>query len=273
MLKLDKGRFILPLSTLLFWFTTTLSSLRKKVFMKTRESFIPAYFQLAEDLKEKILSGELKPGDPLPSETQLGEQYGISKMTVRNGLRLLVQEGLIESFRGKGSFVAHPKLNELILRLSAQDSINSRAYDSKFLGINVISAEEEVAKKLQLKPKTKLLQFRRLLLFNQEPVAIENRYLTYQRGQPLVEQEIKYADFPEAVAKHTGIIIERNHVTISAVLLSPHDAEILETSEGGAALKIEQLVYGAENNPLGLSIMVCHGEKYHLVASTKSFFS
>ncbi|WP_019850413.1 GntR family transcriptional regulator [Desulfitobacterium sp. PCE1] len=241
--------------------------------MKTRESFVPVYFQLAEDLKEKILAGELKPGDALPSETQLGEQYRISKMTVRNGLRLLAQEGLIKSFRGKGNFVAHPNLSELILKLSDPGLESSRSYDAKLLAINVISAEDGVALRLQIKPGSKLIRFRRLLLMDKEPVAVENRYLTYQRGQPLVEQEIKYADFPEAVAKHTGIITEGNQVTISAVSLNQEDSELLETSSGIPALKIEQLVYGRKNTPLGLSIMICHGEKYHLIASTRSFFS
>ncbi|WP_018307320.1 GntR family transcriptional regulator [Desulfitobacterium hafniense] len=240
--------------------------------MKTRESFVPVYFQLAEDLKEKILAGELKPGDALPSETQLGEQYGISKMTVRNGLRLLAQEGLIESFRGKGSFVAHPNLSELILNLAEHGSENPQDYDSRLLAINVIAAEDGVALRLQIKPGTKLIQFRRLLLIEGEPVAVENRYLTYQRGKPLVEQEIKYADFPEAVARHTGIITEGNQVTISAVSLHQAEAELLEASSGIPALKVEQLVYGRQNTPLGLSIMICHGEKYHLIASTRSFF-
>lgn len=241
--------------------------------MKTRESFVPAYFQLAEDLKEKILSGELKPGDALPTETQLGEQYGISKMTVRNGLRLLVEEGLIESFRGKGSFVSRPNMNELILKLSDNSLESSKKYDAQFLGINIVSADATIASLLQIKPGSKLLRFRRLLLIYEEPVAVENRYLTYHRGQPVVEQEIKYADFPEAVAKHTGIVIERNQVTINSVPLSLTDSELLETSEGIPALRIEQLVYGRQGIPLGLSIIICHGEKYHLVASTRSFFS
>lgn len=241
--------------------------------MKTRESFVPAYFQLAEDFKEQILSGQLNPGDALPTETQLGEQYGISKMTVRNGLRLLVDEGLIESFRGKGSFVSRPKLNEIILKLS-DDSIKSVGKNSlKFLGINIVSAEDAIAAILELKPGSKLLRFRRLFLIDEEPVAIENRYVTYHRGQPVVEQEIQYAAFPEAVARHTGRVTERNQVTISSVPLSSDDSELLGALAGIPALKIEQLVYGGQGRPLGLSVMICHGEKYQLVASTRSFFS
>ncbi len=240
--------------------------------MKTRESFVPAYFQLAEDIKTQILSGELKPGDALPTETQFGVQYGISKMTVRNGLKLLVDEGLIESFRGKGSFVSARKLNELILELSDSSFQISEKSNVKLLGVEIISVEDNVASVLQIKLGSKVLRFRRLYVINQEPVAIEFRYITYHRGQPVIEQEIQYAAFPEVVANHTGIVSERNQVTISAVPLLPKDAEILNSFEGIPALKIEQLVYGGQGKPLGLSIMTCHGEKYHLLASTKKFF-
>lgn len=240
--------------------------------MKTRESFIPAYFQLAEDIREQILSGRLKPGDALPTESQLGVQYGISKMTVRNGLKLLADEGLIESFRGKGSFVSSPKLNELILELSDSSFEISENNAVKLLGVDIVSADEEVASTLQLKPGSKVLRFRRLYEVNDEPVAIELRYIIYYRGQPVIEQEIHYAAFPEVVASHTGIVSERNQVTISSVALPSKEAEILCANVGIPALKIEQLVYGGKDVPLGLSVMTCHGEKYRLVASTKKFF-
>ncbi|MCL6477281.1 MAG: GntR family transcriptional regulator [Peptococcaceae bacterium] len=240
--------------------------------MKTRESFIPAYFQLAEDIREQILSGRLKPGDPLPTEIQLGAKYGISKMTVRNGLKLLVDEGLIESYRGRGSFVSLPKLNELVLELSDSSFQISEKSTVKLLGVNIIPADDTVASILQLKPGSKVLCFNRLFIINDDPVAVEFRYITYHRGQPVIEQEINYAAFPEVVANHTGLVSERNQVTISAIPLPPKEAELLGVPGGIPALKIEQLVYGGQGKPLGLSIMTCHGEKYRLLASTKKFF-
>ncbi|MEJ2599308.1 MAG: GntR family transcriptional regulator, partial [Anaerolineales bacterium] len=71
---------------------------------------IPLYFQLAEILREQIQSGELNPGDRLPSERELNEQFGISRMTVRQALAYLTRDGVLVVKPGIGTFVAEPKL-------------------------------------------------------------------------------------------------------------------------------------------------------------------
>lgn len=240
--------------------------------MKTSESFIPVYFRLAEDIKQQVLSGKLKPGDVLPTEAQLCEQYGISRMTARQGLKLLAEEGLIESFRGKGSFVTHPKFNELVLELpdSQYNSINDS--NMRLLGAEVISADTNIASVLKLRPGSKVIRFRKLYTVNEEPIALDTRYIIYRKGQPVVEQEIHYAAFPKFVARHTGLVSIRNQVTFSAMLTDQGIAQELEMEVGKPALKIEQLVFGAQDQPLGWSIIVCNGEKYSINGFTKTFF-
>lgn len=239
--------------------------------MKTSESFIPIYFRLAEDIKQQVLSGKLKPGDMLPTEAQLCNQYGISRMTVRQGLKLLTDEGLIESYRGKGSFVAYPQFNELILELPGSQFKSLDDSNSRLLGVNVVSPDSTVASVLQLRPGSKVIHFRKLYLVNSEPVAIDTRYIVYRKGQPTVEQEIKYSAFPNEVARHTGLVSIRNKVTFSAVLLSEETAKILGTTAGKPALQIEQLVFGTNDRPLGWSMITCNSEKYSLSAYTKTF--
>jgi DNA-binding GntR family transcriptional regulator len=65
----------------------------------------PAYLQIAEDLRRAIQRGDMKPGSQLPSTTELIEDYGVARMTVRNALRLLRDEGLVVARQGKGVFV------------------------------------------------------------------------------------------------------------------------------------------------------------------------
>jgi GntR family transcriptional regulator len=239
--------------------------------MKTNESFIPVYFRLADDIKQRIVSGSLKPGDVVPSEAQLCSQYGISRMTARQGLRLLAEEGLIESFRGRGTFVTHPKFNQLTLELPDSPHNSLKKPKMQLLGVDVISADNTVASALKLRGKGKIVRFRKLYLLNNKPIAIDCRYIVYRQGQPVVEREIHYAAFPEFVTKHTGLAANRNQVTLSAVLLDGPTAEMLGSTEGKPGLKIEQLVFGTDNQRLGWSVMICHGERYRLQALTKTF--
>ncbi|MGB9905705.1 MAG: GntR family transcriptional regulator, partial [Desulfotomaculales bacterium] len=82
-----------------------------------RKSFVPPYFQLAQILEQKILSGELKPGDSLPSENELGREYNLSRMTVRKCLNVLAERGLVHAHPGRGTFVSRPALDRAVFTI------------------------------------------------------------------------------------------------------------------------------------------------------------
>lgn len=241
--------------------------------MKNSQSFIPAYFRLAEDIKQQVLSGKLQPGDMLLTEAQLCNLYGISKMTARQGLKLLVEEGLIESFRGKGSFVTQPKFNELVIEFpDTQCSILENA-SVQLLGVDVIPPDSTVSSILELQSGSKVIQSRKVYIIDDEPIALDILYTAYYRGQPAVEKEINYATFPKFISEYTGLVPMGNRVKISAVPLEKETANILRTIKNKPALRIEQLVYGIKNKPLGWSVITCNSEKYHLNAYTKTLIN
>jgi GntR family transcriptional regulator len=244
----------------------------KEFQMRTNESFIPIYYRLAEDIKEQIISGILKAGDMIPSESQLCSQYNITKMTARQGLRLLNEEGLIESFRGKGSFVKQPKFKELILELPDSHYNTLNESNMKLLGVDVIIADNTIASILKLRAGSKVIRFSKLYFEENKPIAVDKRFIIYHRGQPVIEEEIHYAAFPEVVAQHTGLITTRNQVTLSAISIDKETAQLLKTNQNTPGLKIEQLVFGVQDQPLGCSIIICEGERYKLNALTKTFF-
>lgn len=238
--------------------------------MKTEESFPPVYVKLAQDLKQQILSGRIKPGDAIPTEAQLCKQYGISRMTVRLGLKLLSKEGLIRSYRGKGSFVAFPELNELILELPDSSPINSNDFSTRLLGVNIINPDPWVASILQLKSDMKVIRFKKLHFVKDEIVALDTRYIVYEKCCPVVEEEIN-TTFISHITKLTGFVSIRNKVTFSAISLSEETAELLNTYANKPVMQIEQLVCGINNQPLGVSVIICDSEKYKLSAYTKTF--
>ena len=79
---------------------------------------LPRYYQLREVLREQILSGQWNADKRLPSERELSEQYGLSRMMVRQSVSELVKEGLLYREQGKGTFVARPKITQQLLRLT-----------------------------------------------------------------------------------------------------------------------------------------------------------
>ena len=235
--------------------------------MRNRENLIPVYYRLAEDIKHQIESGVLKDGNILPTEAQLGEQYAISRMTVRQGIALLAEAGLIETVKGKGSFVTRLRLNQLVIDLKNNGTGKEKLH-YKLIGVSLIRNNLELARELGFNGETNVIMVKRLLIKENLPVAIEEKFLRYQKGKPLLETQLEYADFPELVAKHQDSVPVRNDMAISVSVLSAEQAKLLETDEMLPALVVKQIIYAKEDISLGVSIMVCHKDRFELTATS-----
>lgn len=236
--------------------------------MRDRPNFIPVYYRMAEDIKRQIESGELKDGDMLPTEGQLGETYGVSRMTVRQGLALLAEAGLIESMKGKGTFVQRPRLSKLVINLQNSTSEGGRRFHYKLLGIKLVRDNGEYARRLGLSEQDKVILLRRIVYIDNQPAAIEEKYLPYLRGTPLLETQLEYCDFPEVVAKHQDSVPVRNEMEVYVAVLNAEQAQILETEPAQPAMVIEQTIYSKDDLPLGISHMICHKDRYRLKATS-----
>lgn len=240
---------------------------------KVKRSFVPAYYQIAEDLSEDIESGRLGPGDGIPSEAQLCEHYGVSRMTVRQGLGVLADAGYIESMPGRGSFVAEPCLDKISLEFREGVLGNGKRLDPRLCGVEVISAGAEVAEKLGVALGAKMVELRRVSYLDGRPVAHECKYLPYHRGRPLVEQEIKYAAFPELVAR----VCERHRVKVRVKIsagVAPMDVvrALALPGERPVVLVLEQSVLTQDDRVLGWGRTHCAAEHYDLTAESNPFW-
>src|SRR5215472_7045288 len=120
-----------------------------------RNSPVPRYHQLKEILREKIRAGEWKPGDIIPSERELSENYGISRMTARQAITDLVNEGVFYREQGKGTFVTKRKITQQLMRLTGfTEDISARGQrpGTKVLSAHMLPADETTAERLRISP-------------------------------------------------------------------------------------------------------------------------
>lgn len=220
----------------------------------------PVYLTIVEDIKKKILSGELKPGDGIDSETTLCKRYGASRMTVRKGLALLVNEGYIYSIPGKGNFVRKPELNKYILYYDEmRNSINS-VDKSKLIEVNIIMPDEKLANELQTTRNKNVILIRRLFYTDGCPVAYDIKYLLYQKGMPIVEKEIEHATFPEMISKSLPLFALKKELMIYAQIPNEEIKRYLNIYDDLALLVVEQKLYNNENKPMGLGKTFYRGD-------------
>src|SRR5205807_5655834 len=116
-------------------------------------SFTPIYFQIQTQLLQKIQSGQLRAGDPLPSEEELGRIFNVSRMTARHALQALKSQGFASRHKGQGTFGSQPKVEKDIMHL-AGFTAEMRALglqpSSRVLSADMIPAPAEVASGLRI---------------------------------------------------------------------------------------------------------------------------
>jgi DNA-binding GntR family transcriptional regulator len=148
--------------------------------------------QMTADLRTLITSGELKPGSPLPSESQLGERYGVSRPTVRRALQTLEQEGLISSHVGRGRIVRdrramvyrpqqefEPRRSATMDRFTAALSQEGRE-PSQSIEVAVENASGLIAQRLGVAEGTPVVARKRVRFIDGEPFNINDTYYTLE---------------------------------------------------------------------------------------------
>ena len=138
------------------------------------------YRQIADALREKITAGELKPGDALPTESSLQETFSVSRVTVRQALKLLTEEQIIESIQGSGSYVREERVNYDIYQLTGfYEKLADRNVDthSDVKTFEVIKADVKLAETLNIRPDDKVWHVKRVRFIKQKPVNLEETWM------------------------------------------------------------------------------------------------
>ena len=140
----------------------------------------PMYRQIADALREKIRAGELKPGDALPTESSLQEAFNVSRVTVRQALKLLTEEQIVESIQGSGTYVKEERVNYDIYQLTGfYEKLADRNVDthSEVSIFEVLKADAKLAEKLNLSHDDKVWHVKRVRFIKQKPVNLEETWM------------------------------------------------------------------------------------------------
>jgi len=232
-------------------------------------SVIPLYYQLSKLLKNQIRTGELKPGEALPPETELAERFEISRMTVRKAISELIAEGMVHPIQGKGTFVTKPKLDNVVFELDSYNwQLNERGLDwkTKLLDVKIIRSNDELKRKFNLEDdSTPFLYFSTVLLVEGEPLVYEKKYTIYTKSSPILESEIKDPSLPGLISAH-GVEPMAAKKIIQVSLATEEEGEILNIPLKSPVFLLEQTIFNAQMLPVGWSKAVYRGDRYQLTA-------
>lgn len=254
-----------------------------------------AYEVIADDLRRSIREGKRKPGDKLPSETDLASHYKRSVPTVQNALRVLNEEGLIDKQHGRGNFVRRPRTMARRTNVRhqwekdrAREPVEERAQTGAtehdtglelddlvfYASYREIKAGRDIAEAMGVPEGTTLVErtYRTRYAAETAPFNLVTSYLVREMvaGNPDLLDETKepWPGGSQNQLYTVGIELDRIEERVTARPPTPEEAEELELPRGTAVLMLRKISYDVDDRVVDLSDIVLPGDRTELLFTT-----
>jgi GntR family transcriptional regulator len=229
---------------------------------------VPLYHQLQCVLKAEIESGKWQPDEQIPTETKIAERFGVSKITVRQALQALAEQGYIRREQGRGTFVAQRNFDEGPRELTSFTE-EMRRHDlvasSHVLEQSVVPADDSVADALRLPPHELVLILRRLRLADGEPMGVQTAHVPAALVPGLEKENLENVSLYETLQGRYGLYPARARETYFASLADRQAAELLQIPEGSPVYAAERVTLLPNEKPFEFVRSIMRGDRYSIV--------
>ena len=219
--------------------------------MINRNDQAPIYEQIYENLRLRIESPEYSAGAAFPSERELAETFGVSRMTVRQALSTLRHEGLIYNERGIGTFVSKRKIDVHTRNLVGfTDEMKSLGLypTSKLLLLARESATDEAAKNLMIEPGDEVIHLQRLRLADGSPMAFEDTLLPAARFPGIDKFSLEDVSLYQILEDKYGVKMSHAEEMLEARSVPPAIAALLSVKNNSPVLQVHRVVFSESND-------------------------
>jgi len=209
------------------------------------DAYRPRYRRIEQILRERIAT--LRPGDRLPSDAELQAEFGVSRMTARNAMQRLMDEGLVAREPGRGSFVAEPpthRRSDRLMTFSREMRRRGLEPSSEVLDRVLRPATEAEAAALGLPPGAAVVHVRRLRCADGRPMAIETAVLVGATASVVLDGDLEHGSLHEQLAR-AGFALRRGSGTIEAAAATDDDAARLGVPVGSPLLVERRVIADA----------------------------
>lgn len=215
-----------------------------------RNGTTPIYEQIYQNLRDKIQNEEIGSGESFPSERELAEKFGVSRMTVRQALNTLKNEGLIYHERGIGAFVSKRKLDihtRNLVGFTEEMIERGLRPSSKLLQAKIEKADEETAANLGIEINDKVFHLQRLRLADDSPMAFEDAFLPALRYPNLEKIDLEKVSLYEVLEQKYGTRMSHAEEFLEAMVVTKKIGEALSIKKGAPVLMVHRVVFSDAN--------------------------
>jgi GntR family transcriptional regulator len=230
----------------------------------SRAPWTPAYRSIELALRARLAA--MHPGDRLPSDTDLCREFGVSRMTARNAMQRLAEDGLVQRIPGLGSFVVEAPSHRYADRLMAfthEMRHQGRVPSSRLLARRIRPATDAEAGALQVRPAEPVVVVHRVRLVDGEPIATETAVLARRTADVVLAADLESGSLHEALAA-AGLHLRRGRATITAEAATSEDARLLGVPVGEALLVERRVIVDVHGRPVEATESRYPGGRYAL---------
>lgn len=225
----------------------------------------PLHSRLREDLRERISAQAFGAQQRLPSEAELMRHYGVSRITVRQALQALEQQGLIVRVAGKGSFVAGPKPFQQLARLQGLAeamAAQGHAIRNRVLELSRVPADAEVAAQLSLPPGSLVTHIRRTRLLDGRPLSVDLSWLPLALGDRIAGGDLERRDIFSMLEQDLATPLGHADLALHAVAAPPAVARELGVAAASPVLHISRLTHDRSGQPIDYEHLYCRSDNF-----------
>lgn len=211
----------------------------------------PIYIQIHNEIKKSIEAGKWAVGDRIPAERELAEQFNVSRMTLRQAIQTLVDEGILERRVGSGTFVANQKVQEKMSGVTSFTDLmiaQGKTPSSKTISYHAGQPSMSESKKLELNDGELVLRMERIRYADKVPICFETATVPENLVKDFSKAEVTSSLYG-TLEKKAGLVPGKATQTVSAMLASEKIAEYLSVKRGEAILRLRQVSYLQDGKP------------------------
>ncbi len=212
--------------------------------------YAPRYREIEAVLRERI--ARLRPGQRLPSDADLCEEFGVSRMTARHAMAQLADEGLVRRDPGRGTFVAEPPTHRranFLMTFSHEMRRQGRVPSSRIVGRRTRRPTDRERTELRAARDSEVVELRRVRLADHEPICLETAVLACPGVQTVLEADLETGSLHETLIG-IGVVPTRGQASIGAEAASNEDAVLLGVRPGSPILVERRLIFDQRGKPI-----------------------
>ncbi|RZL10948.1 MAG: GntR family transcriptional regulator [Rubrivivax sp.] len=230
-----------------------------------RDDPVPLYSRIRDEIRGRIAIGQWRAHQQIPSEAALMQQYGVSRITVRQAVQALEQQGLIVKVPGKGSFVAPPKPYQELTQLQGfAEAMSRQGHVAINRVVDVITqpAPALVAQRLALAEGSQVTRIRRVRLLDGQAVSLDLTWLPQSVGDQLRHEDLVHRDIFLILENDCRIPLGHADLAMDAVTADAELAHHLGLAVGDAVLRVDRLTHTREGHPIDYETLYCRGDHF-----------